>query len=550
MSITETYSHRALPRPCHVAEDVVNRTRKAQGLLLSTAVGLFLTPCLPAQTPAAAPQVSNPGPPPPSILRDGRVPDRPGDRVAAGRGRKPRTAARPRAGHRGPRPPPTRRRPTAAEPQRWAPTTTSTAGRSSSRNGNILQVNRDALYYGLGANAVAAGTVNIPGLNYNLNVGEAWFGLLAVRQTCRRRRGRGRRRPQRRAAAGLRWRTSTCCGRGPAGHRRPEPGRGGRGGPADGRLRQGRPGPEGGRRPGGRRTPPAGRRLLQAEADVADRVRPACPAAQPRPVHPAQADRRVGRSPPRRARTRSPLPDLIAIALLQRPELAARRAEIQRALYDLSLPRCCRSRPNVILGFSAGGVRRREQPHQPAAGVHRRQRRSSRPARGSATSTAGPTSTWSCFWTFRNLGVGNLALVRGGRQPRAAGAASGSWKRSTGSGPRWPRRTPGSTARFAPDRRRRAGRPGQPGGVPRGPGPHPRRAGAADRAGRTACGSWAGPGSSTWTRSSTTTGPSSSSTSPSAGRRPTCLARPVPADLVPPPVGESRPPDVLPPLKP
>ena len=27
-----------------------------------------------------------------------------------------------------------------------------------------------------------AGTVNIPGLNYNLNVGEAWFGFLTARQ--------------------------------------------------------------------------------------------------------------------------------------------------------------------------------------------------------------------------------------------------------------------------------------------------------------------------------------------------------------------------------
>src|SRR5579883_1634483 len=49
-------------------------------------------------------------------------------------------------------------------------------------NGNILTVHRDALYFGLGANAVAAGTVNIPGLYYNLNVGEAWFGALQTRQ--------------------------------------------------------------------------------------------------------------------------------------------------------------------------------------------------------------------------------------------------------------------------------------------------------------------------------------------------------------------------------
>src|SRR4051794_33875379 len=48
--------------------------------------------------------------------------------------------------------------------------------------GNILKVNRDALYVGLGANAVGAGTVNIPGLNYNMNVGQAWYGFLVSRQ--------------------------------------------------------------------------------------------------------------------------------------------------------------------------------------------------------------------------------------------------------------------------------------------------------------------------------------------------------------------------------
>ena len=49
-------------------------------------------------------------------------------------------------------------------------------------NGNVLKVNRDSLYLGMGANAVGAGTVNIPGLNYNLNIGEAWYGYLITRQ--------------------------------------------------------------------------------------------------------------------------------------------------------------------------------------------------------------------------------------------------------------------------------------------------------------------------------------------------------------------------------
>src|SRR6516165_6257103 len=55
-------------------------------------------------------------------------------------------------------------------------------------NGNILKVNRDALYVGAGANAVAAGAVNIPGVVYNLNVSEALFGALITRQMVERAR--------------------------------------------------------------------------------------------------------------------------------------------------------------------------------------------------------------------------------------------------------------------------------------------------------------------------------------------------------------------------
>lgn len=49
-------------------------------------------------------------------------------------------------------------------------------------SGNILSVNRDALYIGGGANAVAAGSVNIPGVQYNLNVGESLFRFYTERQ--------------------------------------------------------------------------------------------------------------------------------------------------------------------------------------------------------------------------------------------------------------------------------------------------------------------------------------------------------------------------------
>src|SRR5207249_3826603 len=54
-------------------------------------------------------------------------------------------------------------------------------------NGNILKVNRGALYVGLGDSAVGAGTVAIPGVSYNINLSEAIFTRLATRQLVARR---------------------------------------------------------------------------------------------------------------------------------------------------------------------------------------------------------------------------------------------------------------------------------------------------------------------------------------------------------------------------
>ncbi len=54
-------------------------------------------------------------------------------------------------------------------------------------SGNILSVNRSALYTGLGAGAIAAGTVGIPGLQYILNFSEGIFNLMAIRYNLRAR---------------------------------------------------------------------------------------------------------------------------------------------------------------------------------------------------------------------------------------------------------------------------------------------------------------------------------------------------------------------------
>lgn len=50
-------------------------------------------------------------------------------------------------------------------------------------SGNIIELHRQAMYIGAGANAVGAGTVNVPGLQYNLNVSQAIYTYLVAQQT-------------------------------------------------------------------------------------------------------------------------------------------------------------------------------------------------------------------------------------------------------------------------------------------------------------------------------------------------------------------------------
>jgi outer membrane protein TolC len=54
-------------------------------------------------------------------------------------------------------------------------------------SGNILKVNRQALNFGLGAGAIAAGTVGIPGVWYTLNFADGIFNYLAIRYNLRAR---------------------------------------------------------------------------------------------------------------------------------------------------------------------------------------------------------------------------------------------------------------------------------------------------------------------------------------------------------------------------
>ena len=117
-------------------------------------------------------------------------------------------------------------------------------------NGNILSVNRSALYVGAGSGAVAAGTVSIPGvvLEGNVAVGVLRLSDLAAGGGAAAVRLRGDPEPDVPSDhAGL---LRTAPGRGPARRRASGPRRGEAGRRPDGRLRQRRSGPRGRRPPG------------------------------------------------------------------------------------------------------------------------------------------------------------------------------------------------------------------------------------------------------------------------------------------------------------
>src|SRR5262249_37398984 len=90
-----------------------------------------------------------------------------------------------------------------------------------------------------------------------------------------------------------------------------------------------------------------------------------------------------------------PLCELIAVALLRRPELAERRAVIREALLALEGARVLPFSPTVIIGFSAGGFGGGSNLVRPVFGGF-----------GGRTDFDAVA-----YWSLRNFGVGNLALI-------------------------------------------------------------------------------------------------------------------------------------------
>lgn len=276
--------------------------------------------------------------------------------------------------------------------------------------GNILKVNRDALYVGLGANAVGAGTVSIPGLNYNLNVGQAWYACLVTRQrvvttgataaavrndvllrVCLAYldllRGEGRQaiaKKNRAEAAEVVRLTSAFA----------ETGQGRKADADRAMVELKRRDAEMTQTEG--ETLAASARLAQLlNLDPSPRLKPIDGWIVPAPLVPDPV----------------PVSELLVIALMQRPELAARRSEIQTALYELSLAKVLPFSPNLFLGYSAGGFGGgSNRVASPPGFVSGDGTRITAPR---FSSLEGRTDfDVIVFWTFQNMGIGNLALVR------------------------------------------------------------------------------------------------------------------------------------------
>jgi outer membrane protein TolC len=103
-----------------------------------------------------------------------------------------------------------------------------------------------------------------------------------------------------------------------------------------------------------------------------------------------------------------PLKELLAIAVLNRPELAEQQAAIRQAMLHLDGAKVLPFSPTVIVGYSygaeAGGSNLVAEPPGSSAFAAGASRFGSFAERGDFDAAV--------FWTLQNLGIGNLAQIR------------------------------------------------------------------------------------------------------------------------------------------
>lgn len=278
-------------------------------------------------------------------------------------------------------------------------------------SGKIINLERSALYIGAGANAVAAGTVSIPGLTYNLNLSDSIYNYFVLRQRSEQTRHESRA-VENEVLLSVALAYTDLLG-------------------AQGRLsvalltrndarevarltkvyaEEG----EGRQADADRAATELARReedLVEAKVEVGNasrrlaellnldttvRLRPIEAQVVPQPVVPNQV----------------PLAELLAIALVERPELLARQAAIRAALLELDSAKMLPFSPQVIFGFSGGvfggGSSLVASSTPPAPGLPPNQ-----PRFGDFKGRTDIDAIM--YWSARNMGLGNKALIDAAR---------------------------------------------------------------------------------------------------------------------------------------
>lgn len=267
-------------------------------------------------------------------------------------------------------------------------------------SGNILRVNRGSLYLGAGVNAVGGGTVNIPGVVYDLNISDTLYRILVSRQQVARREfvHQGMRNEMlRRVASTYVDLLQAEALRGVTLQTRVEAEEVARLTAAYAKEKQGRQSDA-----DRAATELADRRIDQIEADERAQVASARlaellnmdPKMRLHPINDKFIPESVVPDP-------IPMAELLAIALMRRPELAERQAAIRQSLLQLDAAKMLPFSPNVIVGFSAGSF---------GGGSNLITETTGRPRFGSFRGRN--DFDMVAYWTLQNLGVGNLATIR------------------------------------------------------------------------------------------------------------------------------------------
>ena len=272
--------------------------------------------------------------------------------------------------------------------------------------GNMLTVSRQALFVGAGASAIGAGTVNVPGVVWNLNVSDSYYRYLISRQVQTSKVANTvtvNNDIQRRVATAYLELVRAAGTRSISWQARQDFAEVARISKVFAKAGEGRPADE------NRATVELLRRdsdvieaegkMLSASArlaslvglDTAVRLVPADRWAVPHSIVPEPI----------------PLPELLTIAALRRPELAEQRAEFAQTLLALDAAKMLPFSPTVFLGFSSGAFGGGSNIAAASAGLA--PNASGQERFGNFQSRADLDAI--VYWSLRNLGVGNKAQI-------------------------------------------------------------------------------------------------------------------------------------------